>query len=184
MQSCPLCNKGYNDIAKVCPLDHCTNCGSLELQKMRSRSLSKYDKGNITSIIALIGFMAFFGVAYGYSKLGPIILAIGASAVGVPATVFYLVKSHQNMECKSCRARKFQPITDVKLQKGKRTVEENKPVVESYDKNKSNTIDEIIKIQEKNNRRNFIIGLLSTIGIFIGIIVTIWISRPEFFPKP
>lgn len=180
MQFCPLCNTQYNDIAKVCPLEHCTNCGSLELQKMRSRSLSSFDKSNLLSTAGALGLMSVFVSLMVYDKYGPVVFAADSLVTGIPAMLLYLTKSRTVKECKSCKAKKFQPVTNVKVEKGSQS-ESVTLSNESKPAGKSEMIDAIVRIQEKGNRRNFIIGLLSTIGIFVGIVVSIWISHPEFF---
>ena len=64
MQKCPLCQTEYNDVAKVCPLRHCSNCGSLKLHTHKNRNFqSSRAKVNFGFLLPALGF---FVLVYGY----------------------------------------------------------------------------------------------------------------------
>ena len=64
MQKCPLCQTEYNDVTQVCPLRHCSNCGSLKLLASKKRSFqTSRSKHNFVFLLPPLGF---FVLVYGY----------------------------------------------------------------------------------------------------------------------
>jgi len=177
LQVCPLCNKEYNDIAKTCPLDHCKNCGSLELQKTRFRSLTKYGKANHSVFTGTVGFITGVGSLYLYSKYNEWFYALIAGIITVGSSyLFYRKYSFKDYSCNSCKARKFQPVTDIYLRKVRKATDVRKEdTIESVN-TRTNMLDEIINAKTEHEKRNFKVGLINlivgVIGILIGIAVT------------
>lgn len=58
-----MCTKEYNDVAKVCPLKHCPNCGSLNVKQHLIRKFVEDSVGNIITVsIFPLMVAGFFGI--------------------------------------------------------------------------------------------------------------------------
>jgi len=115
MQKCPLCQTEYNDVARVCPLKHCSNCGSLKLLTSRKRSFqTSRAKQNFVFLLPPLGF---FVLVYGYLfAQGDLILFFSIVAVYSVFFIGVLFKiTIQNIDCKECRAKNFPFVSDINL---------------------------------------------------------------------
>lgn len=170
MQFCPLCSKEYNNITKVCPLDHCNNCGSLDLKKQKSRRPNKGFGDSMIGAGVGLGFLIIFGTLIAnaasllYTSI-PISMAIG---LGILA---YFRASTQNFSCVSCRSNKFTPIANIKVKKTKKLDTENgiQEDIEYQDKDGIiKKIDSLSESQTKHHKRDII---LKIIGISVTAII-------------
>ncbi len=120
MQKCPLCQTEYNDIAKVCPLKHCSNCGSLKLQTHKKRSFqTTRAKQNFVFILPPLGF---FVLVYGYlfvqGDLIPFLSIVTVYSIFFISILFKI--TIKNINCKECNARNFPFVSDINLNSIKR----------------------------------------------------------------
>ncbi|MGD8638626.1 MAG: hypothetical protein PVG43_06990, partial [Nitrosopumilaceae archaeon] len=115
MQKCPLCQTEYNDVAKVCPLRHCSNCGSLKLHTHKNRNFqSSRAKVNFGFLLPALGF---FVLVYGYLFFqGDLISFLSIVAI---YTVFFIAvlfkTTAKNIHCQECNAKNFPFVQDVSL---------------------------------------------------------------------
>lgn len=182
MQYCPLCSKEYNDITKVCPLDHCNNCGSLDLKKQKSRRTNRGFGDNMIGAGVGVTMFSIFGILFAstsnviYSVI-PISIAIGIMVL------VYVRSTIPNFSCVSCLSNKFTPLSKVKVKKIKKINSENeiKEDIEYEDKDGIiKKINELSESQTKHNKRDII---LKIIGISVTAIIGIvsFLNQEEIF---
>ena len=189
MQYCPMCSKEYNDIAKTCPLEHCPNCGSVDIQKQKSRR-RKSDTGERIFFFSF-GFGAIALLSLGIAQYyGVIYHSISIPLVIVMILTAYHNSSIQNFYCKSCMAKKFTHIFNIKLKKTRKTTEVDNDI-EYQDKDGiMKKIDSFSAIQTKHHKRDLILKLIGiTVSASLGSIglvmnqegITIFLT--EFFSE-
>ena len=169
MQKCPLCQKKYNEMAKVCPLKHCSNCGSLKLQSHKNRSFhTSRAKQNFIFILPPLGF---FVLVYGYLFVqGDLILFLSIVAIYSVFFIAILFKTKkQNINCKECNAKNFPFLSNINLKLI--NLKETQLDDEELTKRISKTVLEgLSKEQRKHNQKDIIIriaGAVSLVGIAI-----------------
>lgn len=186
MQYCPLCKTQYNDIAKVCPLEHCVNCGSLDLRKQTSRSFVDRDTRNNFIGFTSFGliFIAFYTsvvfLAKGEWEIFTIIMILTLSV----AVLVFLNKTRHNSNCRSCQARNFKPIEDTKLRKGKKKKEDMNEVVddehpESTTEISKSILENLSLEQKKHNRRDLFLKILGLVATAVILIIANFITNPQ-----
>ncbi len=166
MQKCPLCQTEYNDMAKVCPLKHCSNCGSLKLQTHKKRSFqTSRAKQNFIFILPPLGF---FVLVYGYLIVqGDLIPFLSIVSVYSVFFISILVKiTIQNIDCKECNARNFPFVSDIHLN----SITLNGNLVDEDDLTKkiSKTILEgLSKEQKRHNKKDIMIRIIGAVSLIV-----------------
>jgi len=166
MQKCPLCQTEYNDVARVCPLKHCSNCGSLKLLTSRKRSFqTSRDKQNFVFLLPPLGF---FVLVYGYLfAQGDLILFFSIVAVYSVFFIGVLFKiTIQNIDCKECRAKNFPFVSDINLN----STMLNGNLIDEEDMTRkiSKTILEgLSKEQKKHNKKDILVRIAGAISLIV-----------------
>ena len=166
MQKCPLCQTEYNDMAKVCPLKHCSNCGSLKLQTHKKRSFqTARAKQNFIFVLPPLGF---FVLVYGYLIVqGDLIPFLSIVSVYSVFFIIILVKiTIQNIDCKECNARNFPFVSDIHLN----SITLNGNLIDEDDLTKkiSKTILEgLSKEQKSHNKKDIIIRIIGAVSLMV-----------------
>lgn len=166
MQKCPLCQTEYNDMAKVCPLKHCSNCGSLKLQTHKKRSFqTARAKQNFIFVLPPLGF---FVLVYGYLIVqGDLIPFLSIVSVYSVFFIIILVKiTIQNIDCKECHARNFPFVSDIHLN----SITLNGNLIDEDDLTKkiSKTILEgLSKEQKSHNKKDIIIRIIGAVSLMV-----------------
>lgn len=166
MQKCPLCQTEYNDMAKVCPLKHCSNCGSLKLQTHKKRSFqTSRAKQNFIFILPPLGF---FVLVYGYLIVqGDLIPFLSIVSVYSVFFISILVKiTIQNIDCKECNARNFPFVSNIHLN----SITLNGNLVDEDDLTKkiSKTILEgLSKEQKRHNKKDIMIRIIGAVSLIV-----------------
>ncbi|MGD2107077.1 MAG: hypothetical protein PVH93_05665 [Nitrosopumilaceae archaeon] len=172
MQKCPLCQTEYNDVAKVCPLRHCSNCGSLKLHTHKNRNFqSSRAKVNFGFLLPALGF---FVLVYGYLFFqGDLISFLSIVAI---YTVFFIAvlfkTTAKNIHCQECNAKNFPFVQDVSLNPVKKNTTTNE---DDLTKKIAKTVLEgLSKEQKRHNKKDIMIRIggaislitIATIGTF------------------
>lgn len=178
MKRCPLCQTEYNDMAKVCPLKHCSNCGSLKLQSHKKRSFqTARAKQNFVFILPPLGF---FVLVYGYLFVrGDLILFLSIVAVYSVFFISFLFKiTIQNIDCKECNARNFPFVSDINI--NSTTLNGNLVDEDDLTKKISKTILEgLSKEQKKHNKRDIVIRLFGAVSLIVIAILGTFFVNPD-----
>jgi len=161
MQKCPLCQTEYNDTAQVCPLKHCSNCGSLKLQSYKKRSFqSNRAKQNFIFIVPPLGF---FVLVYGYlfvqGDLIPFLSIVAVYSAFFLGTLAKLTTG--NINCQECNAKNFPAVSDINLNPLKRdTTIDDQDLTKKIAKT---VLDGLAKEQKKHNKRDMTIRIIGAI---------------------
>lgn len=169
MQKCPLCQTKYSDITKVCPLKHCSNCGSLKVLTHKKRIFQTLRaKQNFVFILPPFGF---FVLVYGYLFVrGELIAFLSIVAVFSAFFIGVLFKiTINNVNCTKCNARNFPFVNNIRLD----SIKQNDALFdEDITKKISKMILEGLSTeQRKYNRKDLVVRIVSasslvTIAIF------------------
>jgi len=166
MQKCPLCQTEYNDVTRVCPLKHCSNCGSLKLLTSKKRSFrASQDKQNFVFFLPPLGF---FVLIYGYMFVqGDLILFFSIVAVYSVFFIGILFKiTIQNIDCKECYARNFPFVSGINLN----STRLNGNLIDEEDLTKkiSKTILEgLSKEQKKHNKKDILVRIIGAVSLIV-----------------
>ena len=166
MKRCLLCQTEYNDMAKVCPLRHCSNCGSLKLQTHKKRSFqTSRAKQNFAFILPPLGF---FVLVYGYlfvqGDLIPFLSIVTVYSVFFIGILFKI--TIRNTNCKECSARNFPFVTDINID----SVKLNGSLVDEKDLTKKiakTILDGLSKEQKKHNKRDILIRIVGAVSLIV-----------------
>jgi len=178
MQKCPLCQTEYNDMAKVCPLKHCSNCGSLELQTHKKRSFqTPRAKQNFVFILPPLGF---FVLVYGYLFVqGDLVSFLSIVAVYSVFFISILFKiTIKNINCKECNARNFPFVSDVNLN----LVKQNGTLIDDEDLTKriaKTVLEGLSKEQKKHNKKDIMIRIAGAISLVLIAILGTFFVNPD-----
>lgn len=173
-----MCDKEYNDIAKVCPLDHCPNCGSLKVTKQLSRRRSLYYSDTMFLVSFFVGMMALIGFIminstypeYGFTVWVALFFCI---------FLVHVASTMQNFRCKSCAAKNFSPISSIKVKKTRSVAEEEFEHIEYQDNDGiMKKLDGLSENQSKHHKRSMILKVIGIIGS-ISIGITGLVLNPE-----
>lgn len=163
MQTCPLCHTEYNDMTQVCPLRHCSNCGSLKLQTHKKRSFrSSRAKLNFIFILPPLGF---FVLVYGYLFVQGNLISF-LSIVAVYSIIFISILftiTTKNINCTDCNAKNFPFVNNINLNPIR-----NKEVSIEDDltKNIAKTVLEgLSKEQKKHNKKDIIVRIAGAVSL-------------------
>ncbi len=178
MQKCPLCQTEYNDIAKVCPLQHCSNCGSLKLQTHKKRNFqTTRAKQNFVFILPPLGF---FILVYGYLFVqGDLISFLSIVAIYSVFFISILFKiTIKNINCKECNAKKFPFVSNIHLN----LIKQNKISID--DKDMTKRIAKIIleglsKEQKKHNKKDIMIRISGAVSLVVITILGTFFVDPD-----
>ena len=172
MQKCPLCQTEYNDVAKVCPLRHCSNCGSLKLHPHKKRNFqSSRAKVNFGFLLPALGF---FVLVYGYlffqGELIPFLSIVAIYTVFFIAVLFKTTA--KNIHCQECNAKNFPFVQDVNLNPIKKdsTIDED----DLTKKIAKTVLEGLSQEQKRHNKKDIMIRIggaislitIATIGTF------------------
>ncbi len=180
MQKCPLCQTEYNDMAKVCPLKHCSNCGSLKLQAYKKRSFqTPRAKQNFVFILPPLGF---FVLVYGYlfvqGGLVPFLSIVAVYSVFFISILFKI--TIKNINCKECNARNFPFVSDINLNLIKR----NGILIDDEDLTKKiakTVLEGLSKEQKRHNKKDLMIRISGAVAlVLIAILGTFFVNPDDF----
>ena len=178
MKRCPLCQTKYNDMAKVCPLRHCSNCGSLKLQPHKKRNFqTSQAKQNFVFILPPLGF---FVLVYGYLFVqGDLIPFLSIVAVYSVLFISILFKiTIKNIDCKECNARNFPFVSDININSAK--LNGNLVDEEDLTKKIAKTILEgLSKEQKKHNKKDIMIRIAGAISLIIVAALGTFFVNPD-----
>jgi len=178
MQKCLLCQTEYNDMAKVCPLKHCSNCGSLKLQIRKRKSFqSTRAKQNFVFILPPLGF---FVLVYGYLFVqGDLVQFFSIVAVYSVFFISVLFKiTIKNINCKECNARNFPFVNNVNFN----SIKQNTTLFEDEDLTKKiakTVLEGLSKEQKKHNKKDIIIRILGAVSLVIVAILGTFFVNPD-----
>ncbi|GEM_PF-2431284 len=178
MQKCPLCQTEYNDIAKVCPLKHCYNCGSLKLHTHKKRSFqNSRAKQNFVFILPPLGF---FVLVYGYLFVqGDLVSFLSIVAVYSVFFISILFKiTIRNINCQECNARNFPFVSDINL----KSIKRNGTLIDDEDLTKkiAKTVLEGLSIeQKKHNKKDIIIRVAGAVSLVVIAILGAFFVNPD-----
>ena len=177
MQKCPLCQTEYNDMTIVCPLRHCSNCGSLKLQTHKKRSFqSSRAKQNFIFILPPLGF---FVLVYGYLFVqGEIISFLSIVAVYSVFFISILFRiTVKNINCLECNAKNFSFVSNIKINAIKR--EGSMDDEEVTKKISKMVLEGISKEQKKHNKRDIIVRIAGAVSLTIIAILGTFFVNPD-----
>ncbi len=163
MQKCPLCQTKYNDVAKVCPLRHCSNCGSLKLQTHKKRNFqSTRAKLNFGFFLPALGF---FALVYGYlffqGELIPFLSIVAIYTVFFIAVLFKTTA--KNIQCQECNAKNFPFVQDVNLNPIRKDTTIDEDVLTK--KIAKTVLEGLAKEQKRHNKKDIIIRIGGAISL-------------------
>jgi predicted nucleic acid-binding Zn ribbon protein len=178
MQKCPLCKTEYNDMAKVCPLKHCSNCGSLKLQSYKKRSFqTSRAKQNFVFILPPLGF---FVLVYGFLFVqGDLILFLSIVAVYSVFFICILFKiTTRNIDCIECNAKNFPFASNINLN----SIIQNDILNEDEDltqKISKTILEGLSKEQKKHNRKDLIIRAVGAVSLIVIAVIGTFLINPD-----
>lgn len=178
MQKCPLCQTKYNDLTQVCPLKHCSNCGSIDLKSFKQRSFqTSRAKQNFIFILPPLGF---FALVYGYLFVqGELIPFLSIVALYTAFFIGVLVKfTQKNISCQDCNAKNFPAVTNINLnpiKKSEKIVDDE----EITQKIAKTVLDGLSKEQKKHNKRDMIIRTIGAASMIIIAILGTFFLKPD-----
>ncbi len=178
MQTCPLCQKEYNDLTQVCPLRHCSNCGSLKLQTHKKRSFqSSRAKQNFIFILPPLGF---FVLVYGYLFVqGDLISFLSIVAVYSVFFISILFKfTIRNIDCTECNAKNFPFVTDINLNPI-RTTDSSIDEKDLTKKIAKTVLEGLSKEQKKHNKKDIMIRIAGAVSLVIIAILGTFFFKPD-----
>ena len=178
MQKCPLCQTEYNDMAKVCPLKHCSNCGSLKLQIHKKKSFqTPRAKQNFVLILPPLGF---FVLVYGYlfvqGDLIPFLSIVAVYSVFFISILFKI--TIKNINCKECNARNFPFVSDINLE----SIKLNGTSVNDEDLTKKiakTVLEGLSKEQKKHNKKDIMIRMAGAVSLVVIAILGTFFVNPD-----
>jgi predicted nucleic acid-binding Zn ribbon protein len=178
MQKCPLCQTEYNDMAKVCPLKHCSNCGSLKLQIHKKRSFqTPRAKQNFVFILPPLGF---FVLVYGYLFVqGDLVSFLSIVTVYSVFFISILFKiTIKNIDCKECNASNFPFASDINLN----PIKQNGTLIDDEDLTKKiakTVLEGLSKEQKKHNKKDILIRIAGAISLVVIAVLGTFFVNPD-----
>ena len=178
MQKCLLCQTEYNEIAKVCPLKHCSNCGSLKLQTHKKRSFqTPRAKQNFVFILPPLGF---FVLVYGYLFVqGDLVIFLSIVAVYSVFFISILLKiTIKNINCKECNARNFPFVSNIRLN----SIKQNETSIDDEDLTKriaKTVLEGLSKEQKKHNKKDILIRIVGAVFLVVIAILGTFFVNPD-----
>jgi len=178
MQKCPLCQTKYSDITKVCPLKHCSNCGSLKVLTHKKRSFqTSRAKQNFVFILPPFGF---FVLVYGYlfvsGDLIPFLSIVAVFSVFFIGVLFKITV--KNVNCTKCNAKNFPFASNIRLD----LIKQNDDLFdEDITKKISKMVLEGLSTeQKKHNKKDLIVRIISaSFLVIIAIFGTFFVNSDD-----
>jgi len=178
MQKCPLCQTEYNDMTQVCPLKHCSNCGSLKLQTYKKRSFqTSRAKQNFIFILPPLGF---FVLVYGYLFVqGDLVSFLSIVAVYSVFFISILFKiTTKNINCDECNAKNFPFVKNINLN-SIRQVERSIDDEDLTEKIAKTVLKGLAKEQKKHNRKDITIRIAGAVSLVVIAILGTFFVNPD-----
>jgi len=178
MKKCPLCQTEYRDTTKVCPLKHCSNCGSLKIQPSKKRRFqTPRAKQNFIFILPPLGF---FVLVYGYLFVqGNLILFLSIVAVYSVFFISILFKiTTNNIYCKGCNAENFYFVSNIDINQ----IRENEKPIDEKDLTKKiakMVLEGLSKEQKKHNKKDIIVRMAGAISLVVIAILGTFFVNPD-----
>ncbi len=165
-------------MAKVCPLKHCSNCGSLKLQTHKKRSFqTPRAKQNFVFILPPLGF---FVLVYGYlfvqGDLVPFLSIVAVYSVFFFSILFKI--TIKNVNCQECNARNFPFVSDINLNPIKR----NGTLIDDEDLTKKiakTVLEGLSKEQKKHNKKDIMIRISGAVSLVVIAILGTFFVNPD-----
>ena len=165
-------------MTQVCPLKHCSNCGSLKLKSYKQRSFqSSRTKQNFIFIIPPLGF---FVLVYGYLFVqGELISFLTIVAL---YTVFFISMLYKltikNISCLDCNAKNFPSVTNINLNPIKKDggIIDDEKISQKIAKT---VLEGLSKEQKKHNKRDMIIRTAGALSMTIIAILGTFFLKPD-----
>ena len=178
MQKCPLCQTEYNDMTQVCPLRHCSNCGSLRLKTHKNRSFqTSRSKQNFIFIIPPLGF---FVLVYGYlfvqGELIPFLSIVAIYSVFFISILFKI--TIKNINCQDCNARNFPFVSNINLN----PIKKNDFVIDEDDITKKiakTVLEGLSEEQKKHNKKDILIRIAGAASLVAIAILGTFFVNPD-----
>lgn len=178
MQKCPLCQTQYNDLTQVCPLNHCSNCGSLNLKSFKKRSFRSLSaKQNFIFILPPLGF---FILVYGYlfvqGDLIPFLSIVALYAVFFISLLFRITVKNSN--CQDCNAKNFPHVANINLNPIKKSgaVIDDEEITQKIAKT---VLDGLSKEQKKHNKRDMKIRIIGAASMIVIAVLGTFFLKPD-----
>lgn len=177
MQKCPLCQTKYNDMTQVCPLRHCSNCGSLKLKSHKNRSFqTSRAKQNFVFIIPPLGF---FVLVYGYlfvqGDLIPFLSILSIYSVFFMSILFKITT--KNINCQDCNAKNFPFVSKVNLNSIKKAdILDDDEITKKIAKT---VLEGLSKEQKKHNKRDIMIRVAGAVSLVTIAILGTFFVNPD-----
>ncbi len=168
----------YNDMVKVCPLRHCSNCGSLKLQTHKKRSFQTLRaKQNFVLVLPPLGF---FVLVYGYLFVrGDLISFLSILAIYSVFFIGILLKTTlQNVDCKECNARNFPFVDGVNINPDK----SNAAAAGGEDLTKKKSPKQFLrdsKEQKRHNKKDIVIGITGAVSLIVIATLGTFLVNPD-----
>jgi len=179
MQNCPLCKKEYNDVAEVCPLKHCSNCGSLNLQFQNKRSFqSTRAKQNFPFVLPPVGF---FVLVYGYIFLKGDLIGFLSIVAGYSVIVIAILfkKTIKNVNCNECSARNLHTISQIKLKNAQKKQIDTLNDDDLTQKISRTVLDGLSEEQKKHNKKDILVRIAGATALVIIAIIGTFFVNPD-----
>jgi len=165
-------------MAKVCPLKHCSNCGSLKLQTHKKRSFqTPRAKQNFVFILPPLGF---FVLVYGYlfvqGDLVPFLSIVAVYSVFFISILFKI--TIKNINCQECKARNFPFVSDINL----KSIKRNGTLIDDEDLTKKiakTVLEGLSKEQKKHNKKDIMIRLAGAVSLVVIAILGTFFVNPD-----
>lgn len=165
-------------MTQVCPLRHCSNCGSLKLKSHKNRSFqTPRAKQNFVLIIPPLGF---FVLVYGYFFVqGNLISFLSIVAVYSIFFISILFKiTIKNINCLDCSAKNFPFVSDINLN----PIRKDGAVIDDEDLTKKiakTVLEGLSKEQKKHNKRDILIRTIGAISLIVIAILGTFFVNPD-----
>lgn len=165
-------------MTKVCPLKHCSNCGSLKLEAHNSRRFHNYRaKQNFVFILPPLGF---FVLVYGYLFVGGDLIPF-LSIVAVYSVFFISVlfkTTIKNINCNECKASNYPFVSDIPLNPIEQigTYQNDEDLTKKIAKT---VLDGLSKQQRQHNRKDIMIRIVGAISLVIIAILGTFFVNPD-----
>ena len=178
MQQCPLCRTEYNDLTQICPLKHCSNCGSLQLTFHKNRSFqTSRAKQNFVFLLPTLGFFVLvFGYVFVKGELISFLSIVAVFSVFFISVLFKITV--RNIHCQDCNAKNFPYVCDIKLNPAtkKDVVIDDKDLTQKIAKT---VLEGLSKEQKRHNKRDLVIRIVGFISLVTIAILGTFFIKPD-----
>jgi hypothetical protein len=164
-------------MTQVCPLRHCSNCGSLKLKSHKNRSFqTSRAKQNFVFIIPPLGF---FVLVYGYffvqGDLIPFLSILAIYSVFFMSILFKITT--KNINCQDCNAKNFPFVSKVNLNSIKKAdILDDDEITKKIAKT---VLEGLSKEQKKHNKRDIMIRVAGAVSLVTIAILGTFFVNPD-----